>query len=299
MPLRSLSEVRNDWFKLLGDTDPGWRASRFGAYLDVIDELVALERRRLTDPDAFREFRASLEKQELLFEATSQLLSLQLARKAWSRLSQDVLARKVRTVLSGEPLPRKDGAADEPRDTLVELLAAALFANCGFDAGVTANDEDLHLALAGRNDAIVVECKRPTGEETLPTALGKLRRQLWKRGKNKQCMAVIAVERVHGFSGALLKADADADVDFAVSLCMRRTIETIRKICLEPRYRLSASTVGIVTFTAAVWVRKPTSHLYPSSTHLPFDIGDGTAVPDWLVRQLNRREDRLLDEFRV
>lgn len=302
----NLVEARKAWVDVLDrfqSFDLDWRGSRFETYLGIIDHLVELAERRKTDPDAYREFRENLGRQELLFEGASQMLQLEVASKVWDRLDRRILARKLTKVREGGPIPRArshgEDAADEPRDTLVELQAAALMAECGFEPALTANDEDLRLLLAGHPD-VLAECKRPVGMDTLPTTLSKVRRQFWKRqGQGASlCIPVLAVERVHRFAGALRRADTSESVDAEVLRRMEVTIEEIKKICAEvPKHGLGTlAPIGVVTFAGAVLVKEPTTHVYRFATRLAFDTGREQDSPGWLIKQL-RHTTGLLREF--
>jgi hypothetical protein len=297
--VKRLVEHRQDWIGILDRTRTAWRKSRFGEYVDVVDELVQLDERRKLDPDVFRYFRENLLKQEMLFEGASQLLQLQISSKVWDNLDARVLEKKMRKILSGRPLPSMGArsGADEPRDTLVELLAASLMANCGFEPGITENKEDLRLHLEGRSP-VLAECKRPVGESSVPTAIAKVRNQLWIRSKGDgPCLAVFAVERIHGFTG-LLKATSSEEVDGEVARRMKETIAMIRQACADrPRCRLAPmAPVGLVIFSAAVFVKEATPYLYPFTRMDFFDTGDEIHVPTWLLQQL-RQDGGLLQEF--
>jgi hypothetical protein len=306
MQLDLLSVAQRQWTDLvvsLGEYGVDWRKSRFAAYLKVVDELVALEEQRKTDPDAYRSFRRDTGKQQLLFEGMSQILQLHMASKVWDRFDRGILKRKLKKICAGGPLPRPQtgdrDAADEARDTLVELHAAALLADWGFDPSLTAADEDLRLRLVGRDD-VFAECKRPMGMRTLPTAISRLRQQCWQRtmGKRGVCVAVLAVERIHGYSGALRKAQTSQLVDAEVHRRVDLTIRKVRELCSRvPRCSLGTlAPVGLVTFSGAVLVDNPVTHVYRFTYALPFDTGDTSNTPEWLVEQFRTRTG-LLGEF--
>ena len=303
--LETLASARQQWTETLdGARGLGveWRGSRFETYLAIIDELIQLEVRRKTDPGAFADFRRDLRRQELLFEAASQMIQLRLSSSVWGRLDRSILARKLRKVTSGLPLPptvngASDGA-DESRDTLVELLAAALMAESGFEPELTKTGEDVRFHLAGR-PTIVAECKRPLSKETLPTTLSKLRKQFWDRKRKGAtlCMPIIAVERIEPFESILMKAESAKVLDGEVDRRIDEAIKEIRRISAEiPRHGLGTlSPVGMVTFCGAALVRQPMTHVDQFTTRKGFDTGPEENAPRWLVEQLRHSAGLLAD----
>jgi len=300
--MENLTDTRESWIKTLNDArtyGADLKGSRFEAYLATLDELVGLQNRRKTDADAYRGFREDLQRQELLFEAASQMLQLQLASFVWSRLDPTVLARKLKTVSRGAVMPIDGAGPDESRDTLVELFAAAIMAENGFSPQLTASDEDLRFDLPER-PTIVAECKRPVGKDTLPTAIGRLRDQFWRRKSQGAtlCMPIIAVERIEPFASLLIKAESSDQVDREVRRRMTLAIIEIQRICRDdPRRHLGTlSPAGIATFSGAVLVRRPKTYLHPFTVRLPFDTGDEKDTPEWLAEQF-RWSTGLLAEF--
>ena len=305
MELEDLASARTRWAETLDRATAfgiEWRGSRFEIYLAVIDELIRLGERRKTDADAYRAFREDLGRQELLFEGASQVIQLRVASRVWDRLDPGVLASKLKKVIRGEPLPLavagSENRADESRDTLVELLAAALMAESGFKPELTSSDEDVRFLLTGR-PTIVAECKRPVSKDTLPTTLSRLRSQFWKRKKQGAllCMPILAVERVEPFAGILTRAESEWAVDQEVQRQRTVAINEIRRICAEiPRHGLGdLSPVGIVTLCGAVLVHQPITHVYYFTSREPFDTGREDHSPEWLVEQFNHSEGLLTD----
>jgi hypothetical protein len=306
MNLETLAAARRTWTETLDrarELGVEWRGSRFDSYLAIIDELCQLEERRKTDPEAFVEFHREIGRQELLFEGASQMIQLRLASKVWGRLERAVLSAKLKKIVGGPLMPVRGAdqgeVTDEPRDTLVELLAAAIMAEHGFEPGLTRVDEDLRLVLAGR-PLIIAECKRPMGRETLPTALGSLRTQFWRR-KNQGatlCMPFVAAERIEPFASLLTQAESAEELDLEVQRRIRAVIDEIRNICatVPGRSLGTLSPVGVVTFSGAVWVRQPRAHVHYFAVREPFDTGRQEDTPDWLVRQF-RHSEGLLAEF--
>src|SRR5687767_7700311 len=87
--------------------------------------------------------------------------------------------------MSGSELPNTRGQSDVPRDTLVELVGASLFADYGLAPSITENEADLELSAEGLK--AVVECKRPTA---LASALRRTRVQLLKRSNNGETVGI-------------------------------------------------------------------------------------------------------------
>ena len=240
-------------------------------------------------PDVYRAFREDLHKQEVLFEGGSQLFQLQLAATVWDRLDHDVLADKLLRILAGPVLPAPGmGGSDQPRDLLVELLAAAMMADCGFTPTISRNDEDLRASSSGRPD-VFVECKRPASGDSLPSALRAVRSQAWSRKQNRGatlCMAFIAAERVHNFRG-LLRGQTPNEVTREADRRLEETNKRVRRLTAKKKMGLSPLTpIGVSTISAAVFVKDPVM-VYQFVTRLPFDTGPAEATPDWLAERLN------------
>jgi hypothetical protein len=113
-----------------------WRASRFATYRQ---ELVA---QRAADRAFLAVFRGDEGRQRLSFEAGAQLLQLLLAATVWDRLDRHLLKRALETVFDGPPLDPPDD--DRPRNTLLELVAAANLAD-RFQVSLTTNAKDVRL----------------------------------------------------------------------------------------------------------------------------------------------------------
>jgi len=297
----TVTTIQKTWLGLLRRVTalgPSWQGTRFESYLAIIDELIELEGRRRTDPDAYRAFRDDLHKQEVLFEGGSQLFQLELAATVWDRLDQNVLADKLEKILAGPVLPEPATlGSDQPRDLLVELLAAAMMADCGFTPTISQNDEDLRASSPGRPD-VFVECKRPASENSLPGALKKLRSQAWSRKEKRGatlCMAFIAAERVHNFRG-LLKGGTPGEVAIEAERRLDETNNKLRNLAAQTNMGLSPLTpVGVSTISAAVFVKDPVI-VYHFVTRLPFDTGPAEATPDWLAERL-KSSSGLLSSF--
>jgi hypothetical protein len=143
----TLTTAEKEWREALDEAarlGAPWQSSRFAEYLRIVDTIRTLEKsadRRA----AFAPFRADKRNLRLLYEGVGQMTQLCFSSHAWKRLAPDLLARKLRNVMVGDPLPNPRGRDDHPRDTLVELLSVALFAEAGFSPSVTENDADLEV----------------------------------------------------------------------------------------------------------------------------------------------------------
>lgn len=292
-----IEAARQKWLGVLeglSKFDVPWeRSQRFHAYIDVLQQVVNLDADRAAgSPDAFSAFRANRKNQELLFEGTSQLLQLEKASQSFSRLDPLVLGRKLKKVLRGSLLPDEDrSSADDPRDTLVELQAVALFEDCGFAAEITDNGEDIRLRLPG-GEAVLVECKRPASKESIPNVVGKLKRQLWRRTRKAEgnaCIAVIAIERT--CQEALVRRVAvDAEAEDLANAEVNKSAADLSASFQERRMSPMVPAF-LVTYSTAFFVSRPAGFLYPMTTSVPY-YPEPHKVPSWLRQAFDSRYQR-------
>lgn len=98
------------------------------------------------------------------FEAYSQLGQLVMVERAAERLQSREFRQALSKISRGGYLQETDD--DIPRDTLLELVVAAVFADAGFDVELTTNAEDLRIDVPGLGWGIA-ECKRPRHRGTM------------------------------------------------------------------------------------------------------------------------------------
>lgn len=131
-------------------------------------------------------------------EACSQVSSLLKAAKVWPSLPTGVAKHKLTKILAGNALPVADLEADgESRNFLVEFSVAHLLQLGGFKVSMTVEKEDVRALCDGYPD-IVIECKRPAGQSSLPRNVKDSWSQLRKRGDASATtgMLVISIDRM-------------------------------------------------------------------------------------------------------
>jgi hypothetical protein len=115
-------------------------------------------------PEFIRQYEESNEIQRLTFEAGSQLVQVTLAESIWKDLDRARLRAALKIVVDGPEV--SDDPDDRPRNTLLELVAAADLADRGFKVNLTRKKEDVALECPGVG-AGAAECKRPARLETI------------------------------------------------------------------------------------------------------------------------------------
>jgi hypothetical protein len=152
---------------------------------------------------------------KLIMIGANQVLQLQLAAETFPHLDPDLLKRNLKKILAGPALPQ--GNDDEPRDTLLEMVAAANALDYGFKPSLTAVDEDVRLDHPTLGQG-AIECKRPRGWKTLKKNLTKIGDQLRERETtgSKYGIAVIGADR-------LLEVH-DGDVNSCADLAEERRV---------------------------------------------------------------------------
>lgn len=252
---------------LAGVTDFGvdWRGTRFATYRE---EFVACAR---NSSEFIAAFRANEKRRRLTFEMASQFLQLMLAETVWHRLDRALLRRALLTVVSGPELDPSDD--DRPRNTLLELVAAAYLAD-RFAVSLTASDEDVRLdhPLLGQG---AVECKRPKAVGNLLPNLNTLGAQLRKRKKHGSQfgVAVVGGDRIAQLAGAAYEGQSIHEVDSCMRKMAFTLVNRVEQDCADPACDLLPDACySLIVLTGATLVRNPL-HVRPVcqmlGAHLP------------------------------
>lgn len=178
-----------------------WSNSRFGRYAEITASHRTPTRAFL---DAYHQDDSL---KELTFEAGAQLIQLLMAATVWDNFNTALLKRTAAEVLKGEPLTADPD--DKPRNSLLELVTAALLADQGFGVQLTKEREDVRLSCPGLPNG-AAECKRPLTVDGVQQNLQKIGGQLRRR---KRAGA--------GFGVAVIGADRAAR-DGSPQRCIRR-----------------------------------------------------------------------------
>ncbi|MCG8556788.1 MAG: hypothetical protein MJD61_16100 [Proteobacteria bacterium] len=263
------------------------RRSRFDEYLRSLENY--------SEPTA--EFVAVYRKQKLLrramFEASAQCYQLHLASLLWDEFDAGRLRTALRHILAGPALdPKSD---DKPRDTLLELVAAAVLYDIGFDVGLTDGHEDVVLRQEslGRGAA---ECKRPRAAKNLRANCNRLARQLRERRAvgSKYGMAVIGLDRLSGLFGDAHEAETTEDATQAMEEITRTVAAQLNKCAVRSGLDREAS-VAVLVLSGCVLVRQPL-HLWTFVHVQPFPLVEPAQMPPpldaLLLKQAHRLEGR-------
>ena len=269
-------------------TGPGldWRGSRFAAYRD---ELVA---HRTAARDFVEAFRRDEGRQRLLFETGGQLLQLVLASAVWDHLDQRLLNQNLEIVLAGPALDPTDD--DRPRNTLLELVAAANLAD-RFQVSLTANAEDVRLdhPVLGQG---AVECKRPKRVDNILGNLNKISSQLRARERagSRFGVAVVGADRIAALASQAHEAPtidvADGSMDDLAKIVFKRVLRDAWDVACD---LLPSAYFATVIVTGSILVREPL-HLRPVCQVLDFHLPRMLVPDDVRVRSTAERMVRCL-----
>jgi hypothetical protein len=227
-----------------------WRSTRFATYRD---EFMGHQRR---DPAFIASFRAEESRQRLTFEAASQLLQLLLAETVWHLLDQRLLKGALEHVMAGPALDPSDD--DRPRNTLLELVAAAHLAD-RFDVSLTANDEDVRLDHSRLGHG-AVECKRPKALDNILPNLNKIGSQLRAREKRGSSfgVAVIGGDRIAQLASAAYEAPtiqvADSSMEEIAKIIADRVLRDSWDVACD---LVPTACYATVVVTGSILVRQP------------------------------------------
>lgn len=270
-----------------------WKTSRFARYIEVLEHL--------TDPppgffdqanDKGNEVRA------LIMEGANQTLQLQLAARTFDHLDQDLLKRSLKKVLRGKPLEENED--DEPRNTLLEFVAAATALDLGFSISLTAVDEDVRLdhPEIGRG---AIECKRPLHAGTLLKNLNKIGDQLREREKTGSTygFAVIGADRMLGLNTGKIYSCKDLAEEHDVTTRFSNlATAAILEASRDPKCRLvPPGLIGITVLASAVTVDEPRA-VRPLIRVSPFPLVPPERLPPGLDRLLRDPPSGPMAEFR-
>jgi hypothetical protein len=249
-----------------------WRTSRFATYRE---ELVA---QRAADRAFIEAFRRDEGRQRLSFETGAQLLQLLLAATVWDRLDRHLLKRALETVFAGAALDPPDD--DRPRNTLLELVAAANLAD-RFQVSLTANAEDVRLdhAVLGQG---AVECKRPKGIDNILPNLSKIGAQLRAREKSgsRFGVAVIGGDRIARLASQAHEAPtieiADTSMEELARILADRVLKDAWNVACD---LLPAACYATVIVTGSILVREPL-HIRPVCEVIDFHLARASVSAD-------------------
>jgi len=249
-----------------------WRVSRFATYRD---ELVA---QRAADRAFIEAFRRDEGRQRLSFETGAQLLQLLLAATVWDRLDRQLLKRALETVFAGPALDPPDD--DRPRNTLLELVAAANLAD-RFQVSLTADAEDVRLdhSVLGQG---AVECKRPKGIDNVLPNLSKIGAQLRSREKSgsRFGVAVIGGDRIARLASHAHEAPtiaiADTSMEDLAKILADRVLKGAWDVACD---LLPAACYATVIATGSILVREPL-HIRPVCQVIDFHLARDSVSAD-------------------
>jgi len=247
-----------------------WRGTRFEIYRN---ELIA---HATPTPEFVASFRSDERRQRLTFEAGAQIMQLLMAERVWNLLDSRRLKATLRKIFDSGPAV--DAPVDDrPRNTLLELVAAALLSG-RFSVQLTAEKEDvrLHHPVLGRG---AVECKRPLHAGTLRSNLDHIADQLRNRARDGSTygVAVIGGDRIAQMAGQGFEGESAVDAYAGVgdrALAIAKVLDSISKD--QTCSIASVAARALVVVTGAVLVRRPRPILQPVASVIELPLGDAT-----------------------
>lgn len=213
----------------------------------------------------------------------------------WTR---DDYTRHLQEIVAGPELTESDD--DKPRNTLLELVTAALLSDRGFDVDITKDREDVTLQCPGAGKG-AAECKRPSRcENILPNLrrIGEQLRQREKRGSNFG-VAVLGLDRASGLCRAIHEAETVDELDWALTLIRNDAAARVAEAVQDPACNVvPAAVCGVVVISGAVLIRKP-RHIRPFCTEEPMALVDESQIHPEIVSRMNHPPKGPLEKFRM
>ena len=167
--------------------------TRFATYMTTLREIALLPHPRVVN----RRDNQELQRDRIYREATVQFHQLNVSTRVWGNQDPDVLSQKLQSVFSGPILPAPGDDWDPARNSLLELVTAAMLARYGMTAELTRDSADIIVKIPGWEEVLAVEVKRPTSVSAIQKNLKKARKQLRERCKvpGRIGMAVMGFDR--------------------------------------------------------------------------------------------------------
>lgn len=223
-----------------------WASTRFDKYRIALNEAAGWEFPRPVEEQNVK---------DLLHESLIQARQLIGLSSMWCRFDEAILVRKLKQVVQGQLLPPLMAHADDlPRNTLLELSTARYLSICEFEVSITDSAADVIAEAAGFRFS--VECKRPTGPNSLEKNLKRLKTQLKGRktaGGPPHGFVVIGIDRLSNVSGASAAVRTYEDLEERVHSGMLRGAEEVQKVARHVGLDVHAA-LGALVFTAPVWI---------------------------------------------
>jgi hypothetical protein len=196
----------------------------------------------------------------------------------WDQLEQRLLKQALETVLAGPALDPPDD--DRPRNTLLELVAAANLAD-RFRVSLTANAEDVRLdhVVLGQG---AVECKRPKAVDNILPNLSKIGSQLRAREKtgSRFGVAVIGGDRIARLASQAHEAPtiavADTSMEDLAKIVADRVLRDAWNVACD---LLPAACYATVIVTGSILVREPL-HIRPVCQVIDFHLARDSVSGD-------------------
>jgi hypothetical protein len=285
--IRSVDETASEIEAICGTLSS---ASRFTTYRDVL--------RRTLDPGI------SDDELPLLFESIGQWQQLRLSSTVWSLMDRALLTNKLRKIVAGSHLPPVNPDHDDPRNTLGELVAAAVMHSQGMDVRIT-EEEDLSvvvppLALGGPAYKVAVECKRPANQQGFDRAVRDVRHQLRSRfgAGYEHAMPVFVVDRLVPIYRTPVTIDPEDHFNQGMDDLMNDTIGTLKKIVVKRRRRLDPRTTVISVLYTCVAVERGKQRFFSKTKLMTVPIEPASEAAIVMLKRFARAQpERPLREF--
>lgn len=257
-----------------------WRGTRFAPYVQIVEE------HRRKDSAFIARYRSDPRIARLTFEAGSQLAQLCMARLSWDQLDKQRLRAALKKVLEGPEI--NDDTDDQPRNTLLELVAASAFADAGLAPALTKNLEDVTLTCPGVGKG-AAECKRPLNADGLPQSLRVIGEQLRRRKGIAFGAAVVGAERLARLPAQPHEAANPEELEAASRQIQNIVTVKMMELARDPAVSLvPTAVVGVVVLSAAILVRQPL-YLDCACNFSFFPLVHPSQMPAELDRVLQRK----------
>lgn len=240
-----------------------WETTRFALYKQRWEKAANRSYPRIIKSKDFDEER-------LFFEAASQCQQLVRSSQIWADIDCAVLISKLEKVLKGRELPPLDNLDDEPRNTLLELMTAAMLKRCGFEVQLTGQQADV-IATRPGIPLLAVECKRPSSVKAIQRNLRRLRDQLTKRCHTGELvgMPVIGIDRISELAGSFVSTQS---TDMVEQIVVAKTKKIANDI-LDVAWRQKITFAPMAPLGAVILV----GTVYVGQESMPYTIEQMTA----------------------
>lgn len=185
-----------------------------------------------------------------------QLYHLQHTARIWDQVDQALLKAKLKEILGGDELPPEDNSNDHARNTLFELVVAALLRDRGLRANLFDPYPDVVAMDPISRTRFRVECKRPSStDRPLEDALRGARQGAERtRGKGPPGLGIIAldVDRMSNISSQFLETSDPDSADEHLEAARTEVEKRLERRLQAQQPRLLPRIVSVLLIQAPI-----------------------------------------------